>query len=175
MDTILVFVVIFVIFMLIWIVGLWIARLISKKKLNNFRNYIQENLPGVDLEKDKVLIAKQTSKQLRPDIALLINDAQEEIIILQEFKGTGMTHHRYHFDDLRDVESSTQIISRGLFPKTHSYEERLHLEFVDNESFDLILENISNKRGDDQGAEVVKNLFSPWRRKLNLIIKDRDQ
>lgn len=174
MDTILVFVVIFVIFMLIWIVGLWIARSISRKKLSNFRNYIQENLSEVDLEKDKILIAKQTSKQLRPDIALLINDAQEEIIILQDIKGVGMTHHQYHNGDLRDVTTSTQIISRGLFPKTHSYEEALHLEFVGDETYHLILENISNKRGDDQGAEVVKNMFAPWRRKLNQILMVQD-
>ena len=175
MDTILVFVVIFVIFMLIWIVGLWIARTISKKKLNKFRNYIQENLPGVDLEKDKALIAKQTSKQLRPDIALLINQEQEEIIILQDIKGSGISHHRYRFDDLRDVDPSHQIISRGLFPKTHSYEETLHLEFVNDDTYDLILENISNKKGDDPGAEVVKNMFTPWRRKLTHIVKDRKQ
>ncbi len=126
----------------------------------------------MDLNRDSVLIAKQASKRIHPDIGLLINDPQRDIIILQDIKGSGITHHRYNYEELKDIKSTNQIISRGLIPKKYSYDEKLHLEFVDGQGYDLIPENISNKHGDDRGAEVVKYMFFPWREKLRDIINN---
>jgi len=172
MDSILIFVFTFIFFMIIWIVGLLIGRSISKKKLSNFRKYLGDNLPEIDPSKEEILIAKQKSKQVQPDIALLMREDMEDIILLLDVKGTGITHKRYQNEDLKAFKSTDQIISRGLFPKTHSYEETLQLDFADGNSYKLILENVSNKQGSDQGANVVRNMFAPWKRKLNNIVRE---
>lgn len=173
MEILLVFVITFVFFMAIWIIALLIGRSISKKKLSNFRKYLQEKLPDIDPDNKEVLIAKQKSKQVRPDIALLIHETENEIIILQEKKGEGISHHRYNDDQLEEISTSDQILSRGLLPKTYSYEETLHLSFKDGESYHFVIENISNKSGSDQGADVVRNIFAPWRRKLRAILEKK--
>jgi hypothetical protein len=170
MEYLIIFVVTFVGFMAIYFIALMIGRSIGKKKLGNFKNYIQEKFPNIDLETTEILLAKQISKQTRPDIALLIDESAQSIIVLQDIQKEGITHHRYSYNELSAVESSDQIISRGMMPKTYSYEESLHLGFTDGQTYHLILENISNKYGNDQGADFVRNLFSPWRRKLNEIL-----
>jgi len=172
MDILLVFVITFVFFMAIWIIALLIGRSISKKKLSNFRKYMQEKLPDIDPDNKEVLIAKQKSKQVRPDIAMVINEGENEIIILQDTQGEGIKHHRYDYDRLEEINTSDQILSRGLFPKTYSYEETLHLSFKDGNSYHFVIENISNKNGNDQGADVVRNIFTPWRRKLSAILEE---
>jgi len=172
MEYLLIFVVTFVGFMVIYIVAMVIGRAISKKKLGNFRKYIQEKLPNIDSEKSEVLIAKQKSKQVRPDIAMLIDEADGSIIVLQDNQKEGITHHSYKYADLTAVDTTDQILSRGLMPKTYSYEETLHITFNDGQSYQMTLENISNKNGNDQGADVIRNLFAPWRRKLNAVLEE---
>ncbi len=172
MELLLVFVITFVFFMAVWIIALLIGRSISKKKLSSFRKYLQDQLPEINPDDQEVLIAKQVSKQVRPDIALVINQENEEIIILQEIKGQGIRHQRYDFGDLTEVKTTDQILSRGLFPKTYSYEETLHVSFNDGKRYALIIENISNKQGKDQGADVVRNIIAPWHRKLNAILEE---
>jgi len=172
MDTILYFVFIFVLFMAVWIVSMLISRSISKKKLKGFIDYIHENLPDIDHENDEHLFAKQKSKQVRPDIMLLIKEERQNILLILDSKTVGISHKSYAFGDLVDVNSTNQIIGRGLLPKTYSYEEALQLTFKDGETFQLILENISNKQGTDQGANIVREIFAPWQRKLDQIIKE---
>lgn len=171
MDSILVFVFTFVLFMAVWIVAMLIGRSINKKKLGNFRKYIEEKLPNIDPEKDQILIAKQKSKQISPDIALLMPENTREIILLVDEKGSGISHKIFSYDDLIAVRSLDQVLSRGLFPKTFSYEETLQMDFNDGKTYQLVLENISNKRGNDQGADVIRNMFAPWRRKLTKILE----
>ena len=171
MDSILVFVITFVLFMAVWIVALLIGRAINQKKLGNFRKYIKERLPEIDPEKEQILIAKQKSKQVSPDIALLMPDALQEIIILVDEKGAGIIQKTYGYDDLTAFRSLDQILSRGFFPKTYSYEETLQMDFNDEKSYQMVLENISNKQGNDQGADVIRNIFAPWRRKLTEILE----
>lgn len=172
MEPLLLFFILFVSFMVVWIVALLISRSISKKRLRKFKIYLQENFPHINLQKQEILIARQKSKQFLPDILLLIDETQKEIILITENKDEGITDHRYAFSDLAAVNSSHQIIRRGFFPKTYSYEETLSLNFKDGGRFTLILENLSNKKGDDQGAKVIKEMFAVWQKKLNEIVKN---
>ncbi len=133
---------------------------------------MQDQLPDINPENEEVLIAKQISKQVRPDIALVINEGEEKIIVLEDIKSKGINHHSYDYDQLEEIKTSDQILSRGLFPKTYSYEETLHLTFKDGKAYKYIIENISNKKGNDQGADVVRNIFAPWRRRLSSILED---
>jgi sugar-specific transcriptional regulator TrmB len=171
MEILLVFVITFVFFMAVWIIALLIGRSISKKKLSNFREYLQEKLPEIDPDNQEVLIARQVSRQIRPDIAIVINNADTEIIILQDIKKEGIHHYRYDYNELAEIKTSDQILSRGLFPKTYSYEETLHVSFKDGKHYQFVIENISNKKGNDQGADVVRNIIAPWHRKLNAILE----
>lgn len=172
MDGILGFAIMFGVLMVVWIISFIITRSINKKKLNNFKNYIQQNLPQLNIDQDKFLFAKQKSKQVRPDIGLLINEEEKELIIIRDQPKIGISHKRYKFMELEKVESTNRIISRGLFPKTFSYEEALHLTFSDGMSYLFFLENISNKSGDDQGANVVRDIFRPWKKKLQSISQE---
>lgn len=169
MDSILVFVITFVIFIAVWIVALLIGRVIQKKKMSNFRKFISENLPEINPEKEQILIAKQKSKQVRPDIALMMPEQTEQILILVDEKGIHLK--RYSYDQLKAVRSLDQVLSRGLFPKTFSYEEMLQMDFNDGKSYQLVLENVSNKQGSDQGADIVRGMIAPWRRKLKEILE----
>ncbi len=173
MDTLLYFVILFVLFMAAWFVSMLISRAISKKKLRGFKEYIQQHLKDINTEDVEQLFAKQNSKQVRPDIMLITDDDKQKIFLIQDSKDSGIKHVGYDFNELEDVSSTNQIISRGFLPKTHSYEETLHLNFSDGASYQLILENISNKTGSDQAADLVRDIFSPWRRKLDQIIKDK--
>jgi uncharacterized membrane protein YdfJ with MMPL/SSD domain len=159
--------------MAVWIIALLIGRSINKKKLSNFRKYLQEKLPGNNQVNQELLIAKQKSRQVQPDIALVINEMENDIVILQDIKGEGISHRSYDYDQLKEIKSTNQILSRGLLPKTYSYEETLHLSFKDGRTYQFIIENISNKQGNDQGADVVRNIFAPWKRKLNALLEDR--
>lgn len=172
MEFLLTFIILFVFFMALWIVALLIGRAISKKKLSSFRKYLQEKLPDIDPENQEILIAKQKSKQIQPDIALVIYEAANDIIILQDVKGVGMSHYCYDYDQLEEVKTTNQVLSRGLFPKNFSYEETLHISFKDGNNYQFVIENISNKNGNDQGADVVRNIFAPWRRKLGAILEE---
>ncbi|MDY6866775.1 MAG: hypothetical protein SVT56_02555, partial [Chloroflexota bacterium] len=106
MELILVFVITFVFFMAIWIIALLIGRAISKKKLSSFRKYMQDQLPEIDPDNQDVLIAKQVSKHVRPDIALVISEEDQEILILQDIKDQGISHQKYDFSDLVEVTTT---------------------------------------------------------------------
>jgi len=175
MESLTVFFVTFVLFMAVWIIALLIGRAIQKKKLAKFKVFLKENLPDFDIESDRVLIAKQKSKQVKPDITLYLDEKKQEIIVFTDEKQTGITLHRYDFNNLVSVDSSNQIISRGLFPKTYSYEETITLEFTDGQHFHLSLENVTNKSGSDQGADVVRNLLAPWRERMTEIAQEETQ
>jgi len=173
MEPLIVFFVTFILFMAVWFIALLIGRSIQKKKLAKFKIFLQENFPDFDIENDKVLIAKQKTKQVRPDISLYVDEKNQEIVLLTDEKQTGITLHRFNFDRLTSIDSSHQVISRGLFPKNYSYEETLTLGFENGQHFHLVLENLSNKHGSDQGADVVRNLLAPWRERFNAIIQDK--
>jgi hypothetical protein len=158
--------------MAIWIIALLIGRAISKKKLSSFRKYMQDQLPEIDPDNQDVLIAKQVSKHVRPDIALVISEEDQEILILQDIKDQGISHQKYDFSDLVEVTTTHQILSRGIFPKTYSYEETLYISFKDGKRYQLVIENISNRQGNDQGADVVRNIIALWYRKLNAVLED---
>jgi len=158
--------------MAVWIVSMLISRSISKKRLKGFLEYIHENIKDFDPEIEEHLFAKQKSKQVRPDIMLFIIDEKQNIILIQDSKTSGIAHQSYAYEELVDVNSMDQIIGRGILPKTYSYEETLQMSFSDGETYHLILENITNKHGTDQGADVVRKIFAPWRRKLDQVIKE---
>jgi len=42
--------------------------------------------------------------------------------------------------------------------------------FVGDVVYQFILENISNKHGTDQGADVVRNVFAPFESKLKALL-----
>ncbi|MCD6577301.1 MAG: hypothetical protein J7K66_04720 [Anaerolineaceae bacterium] len=156
----------FVIFM----VAFFISRIYGKKKVRAFQDYAKQNFP--DLPEDtEIFPAQQKSKKPRLDIALLINDSKKEIILLFANKGEELKHKVFSFKDLISVESSDKMLARGALPKTYSFEKTMNLKFKDGSSYYFILENISNKHGDDPGSDFVRSAFSPWEEKLNKILK----
>jgi len=167
MDFILEFLAIFIFFLVLSLVVGLIAYLVAKKKKGVFKNYALQHFP--DLKDQELLIAKQTSKKAKLDIALIINDAKEELVLLLDVPGKGIIHKVYSFQNLKVVETFNTILERGFAPKTYSYEQTLALKLDDGSTYRFIMENISNKRGSDKGADVVRNTFAPWEEKLNKI------
>ncbi len=163
---VIVFVAVFVLIMGIWLISFFI----NKKKSGVFRNYIKQHFPDFP-EGEPILIARQKSKTVMLDIALLIDEAKKELILFFTNRGKEMNHKIFPFKNLTAVESSDRILSRGIFPKTYSYEQTMVLKFNDGSTNQFILENISNKYGDDKGSDFVKNVFAPWEDQLNQITK----
>ena len=148
----------------------FISRMLGKKKLGVFRDYLKQNFPYVP-EDTEIFAAKQKSKKASLDIALLFNDPKDEMIILLANKGEELKHKVFPFKNLSGVESSNQIISRGALPKTYSFEQTMVLKFKDGSSYNFILEMVSNKRGNDKGSDLVRSTFAPLEEKLNKILK----
>jgi len=167
MDFILGFLAIFIFFFVLFMVVWFISFLVAKKKLGIFKKYALQHFP--DLKDQELLIAKQTSKKAKLDIALIINDSKEELVLLLDAPGKGITHKIYSFQNLKVVESFNTILERGFAPKTYSYEQTLALKLDDGSTYRFIMANISNKRGSDKGADVVRNTFAPWEEKLSKI------
>jgi hypothetical protein len=156
----------FVIFML----AFFISRMLGKKKVRMFQDYVKQKFPDLP-ENSEMFTAQQKSKRPRLDIALLLNDSKKEIILLLSNKGEELKHKVFPFKDLIGVESSDKMLTRGALPKTYSFEKTMVLKFKDGSSHNFILENVSNKHGNDQGSDFVRNTFAPWEEKLNKILK----
>lgn len=169
MDIILRGVIIFVVVFLLMMGVYAIAMLRNRKKIGIFQTYVKEHFPHITQD-TPMLVAKQKSKTARLDIALLQDDAQQQIIIVKADAGQPLTHQVYAYKDLRSVDSSNTILARGIFPKNYSYEQTLKVGFVGDVVYQFILENISNKHGTDQGADVVRNVFAPFESKLKALL-----
>ena len=155
----------FVILMVVF----FIARMFSKKKMGAFKDYLTQQFP--DLKDAELFASRQKSKGIKLDIALALNEVKKEIILLLDNKGEGLVHKVYGFKDLKSVDSTDQIIARGALPKTYSFEQTMTLTFKDGGIYLFVSENVSNKHGDDKGAQLVRDTFSPWEEKLNKIVK----
>ncbi|MBN2048424.1 MAG: hypothetical protein JW750_11320 [Anaerolineaceae bacterium] len=149
------------------------GTLIRKSKTSGYKKYLVDNFPHLPPDID-MLIAKRKSKQIKPDIALILPDTGTDILLLLNESGRDITHKAYTFDELVSVESTHQMIARGAMPKTWSYEETLSLGFNDGKTYHLILENVSNKTGSDQGAVIVKNMIAPYKNKLMAIMEKKE-
>ena len=148
-----------------------ISRFFAGRKVSKFQDYVKLHFPELP-DDTQMLSAKQTSKGVKINIALLMDDANKELILLLADKGNDFEHIRYHFSELTDIEVTDQVISRGLAPKTYSYEMTMVLKFDDGHAYSFVAEMISNKYGDDKGSDIVKGHFAPWREKLGEILKN---
>lgn len=168
MEGLLIFVFIFVLFMAVFIVAALVGRARAKKKIGIFTQYVSEHYP--ELEELKMLTAAQASKQSKLDIALIIDDQREELVLLIDQPDTGITSKVYKFDNFLMVEPLSRVIERGMFPnKIFSYEKSLNLRFDDGQIYHFFMEYISNRHGDDKGATIVNNVFAPWEEQLSKI------
>ena len=164
---VIVFVAVFALLMSVW----YVSFLRNKKKTSVFRNYLKQHFPDFP-EEIPIFTAKQASKGITINIVLVINEAKKELILLFANKGEEMNHKIFPFQNLAAVESSDKILSRGIYPKTYSYEKTMVLKFNDGSTYNFILENISNKYGDDKGSVLVDGLFAPWEKKLKEIVEN---
>lgn len=161
---IIVFVLIMVVFAIAYVVG--VSR--AKKKVGVFSQYIKQHFP--EIGDQQFLSTSQASKVSNLSIALLIDEAQRRIIILQDVKGTGITSKVYSFDNFVMVEPLHRIIERGVWPnKVYSYEKSLTLRFDDGAVYQMFLEFITNKAGTDKGPGIINQTFAPWEERLNKI------
>ncbi len=160
------FVFYFLIFMLIALISWGISRLRSKSKEKGFRGYLAEHFPQFG-PNDPMLMAKSKSKQAKPDMAMAIDDAQDQVIILRNPSGKQIEQFVYPASDMTFLNRGSQMIGRGFAPKTWSYEEHLEIIFKDAIRHYFYLENISNKSGTDSGADVVRQMINPWFMKLS--------
>jgi hypothetical protein len=162
------------IFILLTLVGIIIiifaaiiAVLRNRKKLNAFKDYVRQNFSY--LPEDISFLAAKTTKG---NIAIIIDEIKNELLFLFS-KGKNIDHKIYLFNDLSDVESKGQVISRGISPdKIYSYQKTMELKFRDGSSYNFILENISNQNGDDKGKEALDGILAPWEIKLKGILND---
>jgi len=170
MKGFIVFIIIFVLLIVVFVIAYLIGLSRAKKKVGAFTQFLKQHFPEVGDQ--QFLSASQASKAPGLNIALLIDDAQRRIIILQDVKGTGITSKVYAFDNFVMVEPLNRIIERGAWPnKVYSYEKSLTLRFNDGAVFQMFLEYISNKGGTDKGPGIVNQAFAPWEEKLNKIAR----
>lgn len=169
MEFILIPLAVFVVSFVVIILAAIIGAAMRKKKIQNFQKYLAEHFPQLDPALD-MLVANQRSKHIKPAIALLINDEEAQIIILSDDEKATIRHDVYDYSALASIESKNTVLSRGFIPKTYSYEEMLALHFKDGKVFQFYLENVSNKYANDQGADVVRNIFKPWLEKFDRIL-----
>jgi len=170
MDLLYLFLVTIVIFIILWVIGLLIRRSFITKKVASFLTYINQNYPKLNRKKEDLLIAKQKSQQIQPDIILLLDESMNLIIIVREVRDKVFTHVQYNYDELKSAKSSHRILNRGFIAQSYSYEQTLEIEFINGDNYFFKLENLSNKLGDDHGADVVKILFDTFQQKLNKIL-----
>ena len=170
MEGFVVFIVIFVLLIVVFVIAYLVGVSRAKKKVGVFNQFIKQHFPEVGDQ--QFLSASQASKAPGLNIALLIDEIQRRIIILQDVKGTGITSKVYAFDNFVMVEPLNRIIERGAWPnKVYSYEKSLTLRFDDGAVFQMFLEYISNKGGTDKGPGIVNQAFAPWEEKLNKIAR----
>ena len=165
-----VFIVVFVLLMAVFAIAYLVGVSRAKKKVGVFSQFIKQHFPEVGDQ--KFISASQSSKSGTLNIALLVDDAQRRIIILQDSKGTGITSKVYAFDNFVMVEPLHRIIERGAWPnKVYSYEKSLTLRFDDGALYQMFLEYLTNKAGTDKGPGVVNQAFAPWEEKLGKIAR----
>ena len=168
MEFLLIFLVIIVLFIAAFVIALLVGRARAKKKIEVFNQYVSEYYP--ELVTQKMLTAAQASKQSKLDIALIIDDEREEIVLLIDQPEAGMTSKVYKFKNFTMLEPTSRVIERGMFPnKIFSYEKSLNLHFDDGQVYHFFIEYISNRHGDDKGADIVNNVFAPWEERLSKI------
>lgn len=165
MEFILIFVGTFVLYMLVFFISFAFGKARMKRKIAAYKAHIAQYFPHLSSE-EPLLAAKQLSRKLNPTIALAIDNAKGEIVVLTEAAKNTVAHKAYPFDQLTSVNRTCQVLARGFLPKTFSYEETLALTFADGNTFRFVAENISNKYGNDAGADFIRNLFTPWEQKL---------
>jgi hypothetical protein len=153
----------FVLMMIAFAVG----RARQKHEAARFHQYLVDHFP--DLASADMLVAARRSKG-KHDAALLVAEAQGEIIVLLDDGPAGVRHLAYPFSALTGVNSTSQIISRGVPPsRAFSYEQTMTVTFNDGSAIPFILEMISNKHGSDQAPQQVAAVFAPWEQKLHAI------
>jgi hypothetical protein len=169
-EAFVVFIVVFVLMMVVFGIAYVIGVSRAKKKVGVFSQFIKQHFPEVG--DSTFLSASQASKSSILNIALLIDEAQRRIIILQDVKGTGITSKVYAFDNFLMVDPLHRIIERGAWPnKVYSYEKSLTLRFDDGTMYQMFLEFITNKAGTDKGPGIINQTFAPWEEKLGKIAR----
>ncbi len=160
---------VFVIFVLVMSVY-FSTKMVEKNKSRAFELYMEHNFPDLPAGID-TFPAKQKSKTVKLDIALIINKPKKEIVILLDKGRKGLKHEIYSFVDLLSAHSSDQVVSRGTITKQYSYERTIELIFKDGSSYHFIADYPSNKKGDDEGGDAVRDFYAPWEKKLKKILK----
>jgi hypothetical protein len=169
-EAFVVFIVVFVLMMVVFGIAYVIGVSRAKKKVGVFSQFIKQHFPEVG--DSTFLSASQASKSSILNIALLIDEAQRRIIILQDVKGTGITSKVYAFDNFLMVDPLHRIIERGAWPnKVYSYEKSLTLRFDDGTMYQMFLEFLTNKAGTDKGPGIINQTFAPWEEKLGKIAR----
>lgn len=146
------------------------TRMVGNAKSRSMKLYMQQHFP--ELPTDVVVFpAKQTSRANKLNIALIINEEKEEILILLENRGTKLENVVYQYSDLVSAVPTDQIISRGAILKSYYYERNLELRFIDGQIFQFIANYPTNKNGDEKVSKIIKDDFAPWEKKLKAIQK----
>ncbi len=159
-------VVVFVLVLVFGLAAVFVSRILQGKKLGIYKEYLKVNFSDWP---DELLMANQKSKSAAFDIGLVNNESEKKLLLLFKIKNE-MTHKVFSYEDLREVNSSSEVISRGLpTQKTYSYQRTMTISFNDGSSYQFILETISDKRG-VKGKEIVLDTFKPWESILNQII-----
>lgn len=144
-----------------------IGRARARHEAAKFQQYLAAHIP--DLASADMLVAARQSKT-KPDVALLVADQRGEVIVLLDDGPAGVRHLAYPFSALTGVNSTSQIISRGVpSSRTFSYEQTMTVTFSDGSAFPFVLEMMSNKHGTDRAPQQVAALFAPWEQKLNAV------
>lgn len=152
----------FVAIMLAYLYGLGRRR----GAMSAFQQYVAECFPELP-EQLELLVASRRSKGW-PDVALLVAEPREEIIVVFNRGRQGMTHLSYPFGALSRIDSTSRIISRGLPPlRKYSYEQTMTVTFSDGTSVPFFLETLSKKHGTDKARELISGIFAPWEETLN--------
>ena len=168
MEAVIVFIIVFVLLMLIVIIAALIGAARAKKKVGIFAKHILDNYP--ELAEVKFLSSSQVSKAKGLDIALLIDEVGKRIVILTDTKESGIASKVYIYESFVSVEPSSRVIERGVWPnKVFSYEKMLALRFDNGDHYNMFLETISNRSGNDKGSTTIDNIFAPWIEKLTQI------
>ena len=160
----------FVLFIVVAGIAFFIRSVRNKQKEKGFRGYLTQQFPSLAMD-IPMLMAKSESKKVKPDICLVIDEGKKQVIIMRNLSGKDVTHKMYSAIDLASLNRTDQMISRGFAPKTWSYEECLDLGFNDGSHYRFFLENISNRNGNDAGADAVRDIFRPWFEKLNAYLQ----
>ncbi len=143
----------------------------AKKKKGVFAKYILEQYP--DLADVKFLSAFQTERANGLDIALLIDEINQRIVVMTDTPKTGVSSKCYDYKDLESVESKSQVINpRQMFNKVFLYEKAFKLHFANGDSYRMFIDAMTNRDGNDEGKEFVDNILDPWIAQLKAIKTD---